>query len=297
MSCFFEAERFAALQLMTMGLEEDLRDVGDLTSNAMIQPDRTASVAVMVRKPGTVAGIPIGQMVFEALDAEVVWHSHVEDGAKVKAGDTIAVINGRIRSLLTGERTALNFLTHLSGIATLTARFVAAVKGTKAQILDTRKTLPGYRVLQKYAVRCGGGVNHRMGLYDGVLIKDNHLSAWTSRESTPTVASAITEILEKTGRQVPIEVEVDTLEQLVDALDAQPDIVLLDNMLPEQIREAIAIRDGKSPGVLLEASGGVTLETVADIAVTGVDRISIGALTHSAPSLDLAFDWRGAQSQ
>jgi nicotinate-nucleotide pyrophosphorylase (carboxylating) len=201
----------------------------------------------------------------------------------------VATVTGPLDKLLIGERTMLNFLTHLSGIATLTRRFVDAVAGTKAQILDTRKTLPGYRVLEKYAVRCGGGTNHRMGLYDGVLIKDNHLAAWTKSES---IADAIRTARRKSPG-VSIEVEVDTLEQLREALKGQPEIVLLDNMTPARLREAVAIRDALNgqPQVLLEASGGVALETVREIALTGVERISIGALTHSAPALDLAFDW------
>lgn len=183
----------------------------------------------------------------------------------------------------------LNFMTHLSGIATLTRRFVDAVRGTRAEVLDTRKTLPGWRLLEKYAVRCGGGTNHRMGLYDGVLIKDNHLAAWTESDS---IAAAVETARQRSPAGVSIEVEVDTLDQLSDALRGGPDIVLLDNMDVATLRQAVNIRDHTAPRVLLEASGGVTLETVAAIAQTGVERISVGGLTHSAPALDLAFDWK-----
>ena len=179
-------------------------------------------------------------------------------------------------------------MTHLSGIATLTRIYVDAVAGTRARILDTRKTLPGWRLLEKYAVRCGGGTNHRMGLYDGVLIKDNHIAAWTESSS---IAEAVRTARAKSPKGVSIEVEVDTITQLQDALQGSPDIVLLDNMDVETLNEAVSVRNRLASGVLLEASGGVNLETVAGIARTGVERISIGALTHSAPALDLGFDW------
>ena len=179
-------------------------------------------------------------------------------------------------------------MTHLSGIATLTRAFVDAATGTHAKILDTRKTLPGWRLLEKYAVRCGGGTNHRMGLYDGVLIKDNHIAAWTESSS---IAEAVRTARAKSPPGVSIEVEVDTFPQLIDALQGTPDIVLLDNMDVEKLSEAVRLRNRLAPGVLLEASGGVNLETVGGIARTGVERISVGALTHSAPALDLGFDW------
>jgi nicotinate-nucleotide pyrophosphorylase (carboxylating) len=258
-------------------------------------------VNVVARKPGVLAGSPIGRMVFAALDPSITWTAHKADGDVLAPGDVVATVAGSLGQLLVGERTMLNFLTHLSGIATLTRQFVDAVVGTSACILDTRKTLPGYRLLEKYAVRCGGGVNHRMGLYDGVLIKDNHLAAWTSQRkprgpapSVPpnTIAAAVRTAREKSPPGVSIEVEVDTLDQLRDALEGAPDIVLLDNMDAATLRQAVAIRDAfTKTKILLEASGGVTLATVRAIAETGVERISIGALTHSAPALDLAFDW------
>lgn len=211
------------------------------------------------------------------------------DGERVDRGTIIAEVDGPLFQLLVAERTMLNFLTHLSGIATLTRKFVDAVAGTRAKILDTRKTLPGWRLLQKYAVRCGGGANHRLGLYDGVLIKDNHLAAWTQSKS---IAAAV-EAARNRWPNVPVEVEVESLAQLQDALAGSPSIVLLDNMSCATMAEAVALRDRLAPGVQLEASGGVSLDNVAEIARTGVDRISIGALTHSAPALDLAFDWKG----
>ncbi|MEI8017768.1 MAG: carboxylating nicotinate-nucleotide diphosphorylase, partial [Schlesneria sp.] len=231
---------------------------------------------------------PIGRMVFAKLDDQVRWDAFRQDGDQVYPGTVIAKVSGPLSSLLIGERTMLNFMTHLSGIATLTRTFVDAVAGTHAEILDTRKTLPGWRLLEKYAVRCGGGTNHRMGLYDGVLIKDNHIAAWTESSS---IAEAIRTARAKSPEGVSIEVEVDSIAQLKDALEGSPDIVLLDNMDVETLREAVSMRNRFAPGVLLEASGGVNLETVGGIARTGVERISVGALTHSAPALDLGFDW------
>jgi nicotinate-nucleotide pyrophosphorylase (carboxylating) len=206
----------------------------------------------------------------------------------------VGSLEGPLRSLLTGERTALNFLTHLSGVATLTRKFVDAIAGTPARILDTRKTLPGWRTLQKYAVRCGGGTNHRLGLYDGCLIKDNHLAGWAVAHPASSVSDAIHRARQRLPAGTPIEVEVDTLEQLIAALVARPEIVLLDNMDPPALRKAVEIRDATAPEVQLEASGGIALENVAEIAATGIERISVGAITHSAPALDLAFDWDAA---
>jgi nicotinate-nucleotide pyrophosphorylase (carboxylating) len=273
-----------------MSFDEDLRDRGDLTSLATIPAELQATVNVVSRQTGVVSGLPLLPLVFEELPGLVTWQLHLQDGQPVHRGTVLASISGPVRSLLTGERTVLNFMTHLSGIATRTAEFVEHVKGTKAVILDTRKTLPGYRLLQKYAVRCGGGTNHRMGLYDGILIKDNHLAARGDSTCAAAVADART-FMRAMDSRAAIEIEVDSLAQLRDALNEQPEIVLLDNMSPEMLREAVAIRDAVCPGTQLEASGGVTLETVRAIAESGVDRISIGSLTHSSPSLDLGFDW------
>ncbi|MCL4112934.1 UNVERIFIED_CONTAM: hypothetical protein GTU68_040489 [Idotea baltica] len=261
----------------------------------MIAEDVAAEVNIVARQPGIVAGVAVAELVFEIFDPSVEVSVHIADGGQLKAGDVVATVSGRTRSLLSGERTALNFLTHLSGIATLTSQFVEQAAGTKADVLDTRKTLPAYRLLQKYAVRCGGGTNHRIGLFDGILIKDNHLAAWA--ESSDRVADAVRTaraFAKDGGHDVPIEIEVDTLDQFADAIKGQPDIVLLDNMTLEQLRKAVSIRDESGHGILLEASGGVNLKTIKSIAETGVDRISVGALTHSAIALDLAFDWKSA---
>lgn len=290
MPSFSERDRAAAQTLIRLGLLEDLGDAGDLTTQAMVPGDQPGGVAIVARGTGVVAGLPIAQMVFAEIDPDVQFDALIDDGGKVSHGSVVAIVRGSAKSLLTGERTALNFLTHLSGIATLTARFVAKVEGTKAQILDTRKTHPGYRLLEKYAVRCGGGVNHRIGLYDGVMIKDNHIAAWTNETNRGDLALAIREAREL-HPQVPIEIEVDTLEQLEKALPGEPDFVLLDNMPATQLEKAVQLRNRIAPNVLLEASGGINLDTVSIAAQIGVDRISIGALTHSAVALDLGFDW------
>mgnify|MGYP003337539455 FL=1 len=286
---FGQREMAAADVLIGLGLAEDLETAGDLTCAALIRPDESAAVQVVARSNGILSGSPIGRMVFARLDPNVRWESHRRDGESISRGEAVATVSGPLATLLTGERTMLNFMTHLSGIASLTRRFVDAVHGTRAVVLDTRKTLPGWRVLEKYAVRCGGGTNHRMGLYDGVLIKDNHLAAWTESDS---IAHAVIAARQRSPHGVSIEVEVDSVAQLRDALDGRPDIVLLDNMDLQTLRESVSIRNQVAPGVLLEASGGVTLATVAEIAQTGVERISVGGLTHSAPALDLAFDWK-----
>ncbi len=297
MPTYEDRERRAAGRLIELAFAEDLDEAGDLTCQALIPESARAEVLVMARQPGVLAGNPVAEQVFSTLDPQVVWSPEVSDGTELSTGMCIAKISGPLRSLLTGERTALNFLTHLSGIATLTHRFQEAVKPAEVKILDTRKTLPGWRVLEKYAVRAGGGTNHRMGLFDGCLIKDNHLAAWGAEESSnstqPKIAEAVRQARLRVGHDVSIEVEVDTLDQLPDALAGSPDIVLLDNMPPDVLREAVAIRDELRPHVLLEASGGITLETIGAMAQTGVERISIGALTHSAPACDIAFDWSG----
>ncbi len=282
------AEQDSARHLIDLALKEDLADIGDLTCQALIDPDAIAEVKVVARQSGVLAGAPVGKLVFEQLDPAVVWTPVVYDGEPLSRGDVVARLTGPLWSLLVGERTMLNWLTHLSGIASLTRCYVDAIRGSHAVILDTRKTHPAYRLLEKYAVRCGGGTNHRMGLYDGILIKDNHLAAWTAVRS---IADAIRIARIRAPHGITIEVEVDTLEQLQDALDGQPDIILLDNMTTGQLREAVAIRNARLPSARLEASGGVNLQTVADIAATGVERISVGALTHSAVALDLALDW------
>lgn len=331
---FGSAEQLAALRLIEAALSEDLGDAAmigggpmdrlsdvfsvttidtlldempnslpneldrDLTCAALIDPAEIATINVVVRREGVLSGGPVAELVFDRLDPAVAWQPLVGDGSFVSAQTVVARASGPLRSLLIGERTVLNFLMHLSGVATQTRKFVEAVAGTKAVILDTRKTLPGWRALEKYAVRCGGGTNHRIGLYDGVLIKDNHLAAWVrgqepgvGGQGPATIADAIRQARSVSPSGIAIEVEVDTLEQLRDALAGEPEIVLLDNMGPPTLREAVRLRDALAPATRLEASGGITLSNVREIAETGVDRISIGALTHSAPALDIAFDW------
>ncbi|WP_108681403.1 carboxylating nicotinate-nucleotide diphosphorylase [Methyloceanibacter sp. wino2] len=263
-------------------LEEDLGLVGDITTDPIIPADARGAASIVVREPACIAGLDLAEAAFRALDADVNFERLVEDGGTAEAGTAIGRVEGLTRALLTGERTALNFLGRLCGIATLTAAYVAAVDGTGARIADTRKTTPGLRGLEKYAVRCGGGVNHRFGLYDAVLVKDNHIAA------AGGIGAALSHLRARGGHMVKIEVEVDTLDQLREALAHPIDAVLLDNMDPATLKEAVTIADGQ---VVTEASGGVTLESVAEIARTGVDLISVGALTHSPRNLDSSLEW------
>ncbi len=287
---FQDIERAAATQLIRLALDEDLQDEGDRTCQALIGENESGEVQVVARQTGVLAGMPAAQIVFDILDPLVRCNVLLRDGSAVKPGSVIGILCGPLRSLLTGERTALNCLTHLSGVATLTRKFVAAVSSTKSKILDTRKTLPGWRVLEKYAVRVGGGTNHRMGLYDAVLIKDNHLAAWSESRTNANLADAIRHARDRVSAGMQIAVEVDSLDQLTDCLEGRPDIVLLDNMDGQHLSKAVALRNRLAPDVLLEASGCITLHNVAKIAGTGVERISVGALTHSAVALDMAFD-------
>jgi len=285
------SETSAANLLIELALAEDLGDPpDDVTSRVMIAEGQGGRVDIVARKEGVLAGLPIALLVFERLGGRVKFDAKLQDGSPLRPGTPVASLGGPLRTLLTGERTALNFLTHLSGIATLTRRYVEAVRGTNAVLLDTRKTHPGYRLLEKYAVRMGGGQNHRMGLYDGCLIKDNHVAAWSAAHQKTSLADAVRHVRQQIGAGI-LEIEVDSLEQLADVLAADPDIVLLDNMTPETLKQAVALRNERRHRALLEASGGVSLENVARIAAAGVDRISVGALTHSATALDIAFDW------
>jgi nicotinate-nucleotide pyrophosphorylase (carboxylating) len=285
------AEAAACRRLIDLALAEDLDEAGDLTSQAVLPEGLQGRAAFIARAEGVVAGLPVAGLVLQAVSPRLTFTQLVEDGAAVRRGDRLAVAAGPLRDLLTAERTALNFLQRLSGVATRTRLFVAAAAGTRARVLDTRKTTPGWRLLEKYAVRCGGGHNHRLGLFDGVLIKDNHLAALGGGPGAITAAVAAARA--SYGNRVPLELEVDRLDQLDEALACRPDIVLLDNMTPDALREAVRRRDRAAPGVLLEASGGVTLETVAGIAAAGVDRVSVGSLTHSAAALDIALDYEG----
>jgi nicotinate-nucleotide pyrophosphorylase (carboxylating) len=272
-------------QAIRAALAEDLGLAGDITTDPIISPDAEGAAAIVAREPGVVAGLDLAETAFKTLDSDVRFARVVDDGGRVEAGGTIATVEGRTRALLTGERTALNYLCRLSGIATLTAQYVAKVEGTDARIACTRKTTPGLRAFEKYAVRCGGGVNHRFGLYDAVLVKDNHIAAAGGLEAALEIIRA------RASHMVTVEVEVDTLDQLEEALRFPIDAVLLDNMDTATLTKAVALARGK---VVTEASGGVNLETVADIAATGVDLVSVGALTHSSRSLDSSLDWTSA---
>lgn len=261
-------------------LEEDIGN-GDLTTEATIPPDATTTGTIIARAPGVIAGLPVAAAVFKHLDPAVRFDPVVEDGTPVMSGDLVARIGGNARAILTGERVALNFLQQLSGVATATRRIVEELEGTDARLLDTRKTVPGLRALQRYAVRAGGGTNHRFNLFDGILIKENHI----------TVAGGITAALERaraaTGPFTPIEIEVETLDQLEEAIAAGADMVLLDNMDPATMRQAVALAAGTP--TRLEASGDITAATARPIAQTGVHFLSSGALTHSAPALNLSL--------
>jgi nicotinate-nucleotide pyrophosphorylase (carboxylating) len=278
--------------LIDFALTEDLDDEGDVTSRATIPEGVRGRAAFVARSAGVLAGIEAAERVLKRVDPKVEFGPLRQDGYGLAKGETFALVEGPIRSILLAERTALNFLQRLSGIATLTREYVNAVAGLPVKILDTRKTTPGWRLLEKYAVRMGGGANHRIGLYDMVLIKDNHLAAIRNAEgrTTDEIKTAISLARERFPN-LRVEVEVDSLEQLDQALAARPDIVLLDNMSIDQMRDAVARRNSAAPKVQLEASGGVNLQTVRAIADTGVDRISVGALTHSAKALDIALDY------
>lgn len=268
--------------LVRNALLEDLGLAGDITSAAVIPADHRSVVVMAAREPGVIAGLDAADLAFQLVDPAIAMKRHVQDGATVAPGDIIATIEGPSRGLLTAERTALNFLGHLSGIASVTAKIVAAIAGSKASVACTRKTTPGLRALEKYAVRAGGGMNHRFALYDAVLIKDNHIAVAGS------VRDAIRRARQGVGHLVKIEVEVDTLAQLRDVMDEGVDAVLLDNMTPEQLREAVGIVAGRA---MTEASGRINPQTAAAIATTGIDLISVGWLTHSAPVLDIGLDF------
>ena len=269
-----------------MALQEDIGE-GDVTSAYFIPEDKMARAFLSVRHEGVVSGVSIAEKVFTEVDPTLEVQVLVEDGSRVGEGALLMCIEGKARSILTAERTALNFLQRLSGVATLTARYVEEVKHTRARILDTRKTTPGYRSLEKQAVLDGGGTNHRMGLYDRAMVKDNHLAAEGGLESL----QAAIRLVKSEKSHVEVELEADRLEQVADFLELEGvDYILLDNMSLVDLREAVVLGK-KNPKIRLEASGGVNLNTVRDIAETGVDFISVGALTHSAPALDIGLDF------
>lgn len=287
---FGPAELENARMLVALALREDLGTAGDVTATATIPADAVGSARLVARAPGVVAGLPVAAAVAALFGANLRWEPVRSDGDPIGPGDTLARVEGDMRSLLAAERTMLNFLQRLSGVATLTSRFVAEVAGTKAVILDTRKTTPGWRHVEKYAVRCGGGTNHRIGLFDAILIKDNHLAHLGSGGDPIGTALRAARSAGVPGLKF-VEVEVDDMDQFARALECGPDIILVDNLGPDVLAEAVRRRDARAPGVLLEASGGVTLATVGALARSGVDRISVGGLTHSAPALDIGLDY------
>jgi nicotinate-nucleotide pyrophosphorylase (carboxylating) len=287
-------------QLMRLAVREDLGRLYDWTTVVLVGENATGKANVVARRPGVIAGLPAARVALDEYDPQIEFRPLAADGDVVAAGQLVAELSGPARSLLTAERPLLNLLGHLSGIASLTAEYVRAVAATQARIYDTRKTTPGWRRLEKYAVRAGGGWNHRLGLFDAILIKDNHLALGATVErGRYTPAGAVTrarEFLRDLGPDDPrqemiVEVEVDTLDQLAEVMPAGPDIVLLDNLPPEKLREAVAMRNAAKPQILLEASGGIDLTTVGGVAASGVDRISVGALTHSARWFDVGLDW------
>ena len=293
-------------RLLALALAEDLGDAGadglplDLTTSALVPRTVAGRTAIVARQGGVLAGLRAVGPTLHAIDTAVTSQTAVGDGDTVGQGGEVGRIEGPAHSILMAERLVLNLLGHLSGIATLTRRYVDAIAGTGARIYDTRKTTPGWRRLEKYAVRCGGGCNHREALFAAVLIKDNHLALGAEASESgagfspaDAVRRARRWLQQQQGPAADsiVEVEVDTLAQLEAVLPAGPDVVLLDNMTPSMLHEAVALRNRVGPGVELEASGGVDLATVRAIAESGVERISVGALTHSAPSLDLGLDW------
>jgi nicotinate-nucleotide pyrophosphorylase (carboxylating) len=281
--------------LLTLALDEDIGP-GDLTSDVLIDTEATARGDLLSRAEGIAAGLLFVSPMLNRVDGRLRFEPEVEDGTPVHPDQVVGRIVGPVRPLLTIERTLLNFVQALSGVATYTKKFVDAVAGTGAIILDTRKTTPGWRYLEKYAVRMGGGVSHRTGLHDGVLIKDNHLAVRAPNHVGETIAGLVREARQRISREIPIHVEVEQIDYLEEILLSEPDVVLLDNMKPPMIREAVVRRDRLfgDRGPALEASGGIGLANVREVAETGVDRISIGALTHSAPILDIALEIRRA---
>ena len=289
-------------RIVRLAVFEDLDRAYDWTTVALVPEGTTASAHIVARQPGVIAGLEAARVALDEMDIEVQWQQHVQDGAHVAMKTVLATVGGSARDLLTSERIVLNLIGRLSGIATLTRQYVNAVAGTQARLYDTRKTTPGWRRLEKYAVHCGGGHNHRTGLFDAVLIKDNHLAlgrqanvaGYTPAQAVERARHFVRETLADQGgaAEIIVEVEVDSLAQLAEVLPVSPDIVLLDNMTTDTLRQAIAMRDAAGSGAELEASGGVNLQTIRAIAETGVERISVGAITHSAVSLDVALDWK-----
>ncbi|TWT76656.1 Nicotinate-nucleotide pyrophosphorylase [carboxylating] [Planctomycetes bacterium CA13] len=292
--------------LVRLSIAEDLRNAVDWTTVCLIPPDRRGCCQIVPRVTGICAGLAVLPWIVDEFDADLEVECHCQDKASLTPGNAIATMRGNVRDLLTCERTVLNVINRLCGIATLTGRYVEAIGESSSRLYDTRKTTPGWRLLEKYAVACGGGHNHRSGLYDGFLIKDNHLALAGDRDEASgtsekmSASAAAQKAIDWRGATVEhlqapeiVEIEVDSLDQFRDVIQVRPDIVLLDNFTVSELREAVAIRDQADVPIELEASGNVRLETIAEIATTGVDRISCGALTHQATSLDLGLDWIG----
>ena len=304
---FSSAAQADCLKLIEMALTEDigtsnLEDGVDCTTDSIVPKQAAARAAFVSRADGVVCGVEIAKLAIKHFAPELKLEVEVEDGQAIKPQQTIAVMVGSAHDILTMERTCLNFMCRLSGISTLTGKYVKEIEGTKACVLDTRKTTPGWRRLEKYAVACGGGENHRMGLYDAIMLKDNHLAFYRSlvednQDTIPTTIKIARQWINDNATKLPngektiLQLEVDTLEQLEIALGTDCDIVLLDNMDCDQLKRGVAMRDDKAPKILLEASGGVNLKTIGEIAQTGVERISVGALTHSAVNFDIGLDW------
>jgi nicotinate-nucleotide pyrophosphorylase (carboxylating) len=264
--------------LFNMAYTEDIGD-GDITTNNLVPPGSNKTAILIAKEEGVIAGLPVAEMVFKKFDTNIEWNEKLPDGSKVKPGDIIVEFKGNYRALLTGERKALNFLQRLSGIATYANKCIKAVEGHQVEILDTRKTTPGYRYLDKYAVRMGGASNHRFGLYDMVMIKDNHIQVAGS------IKKAVDAIRSKIPKSIKIEVETTNIEQIREALDADVDIIMLDNMSSKMMKEAVKLINKRAK---IEASGNMTLKRIKKVAATGVDYISIGALTHSVKALDIS---------
>lgn len=280
------AQRHGWEPIVALALAEDI-GTGDVTAIATVDATATAAGIILAKQDGVVSGIDVAGFVFSSVDPAIAYEPLVANGDQVSARTTLAKVSGPARSLLTAERTALNLIQRLSGVATVTARYVAETEGSPSRIVDTRKTTPGMRLLEKLAVQHGGGHNHRFGLADGILIKDNHLAAIGGPDR---IAVAIARAREAAPHTLKVEVEVTSLDELDLAITAGADIVLLDNMSTSDIAEAVARREAANRGILLEASGGVTLGRIRELAATGVDLISVGALTHSAPALDISLD-------
>jgi nicotinate-nucleotide pyrophosphorylase (carboxylating) len=270
--------------LIDLAFEEDI-GTGDITTQTLVPPALEASAILLAKADGVLAGIEIAKRVFQKLDPEMKFKIFIKDGSPLQKGDIIADVKGKARAILTGERTALNFLQRLSGIATLTSQFVARVSDLSVMIIDTRKTTPGYRLLEKYAVRMGGGHNHRLNLADGILIKDNHLALL--RTSGKNLKDVVTQARKKEPQDLKVEVETTNLDEVREAVQAGADIIMFDNMSPAMMRRAVKLLPS---GILSEASGGVNLESVRVIAETGVNFISVGALTHSSKALDISLE-------